>query len=96
MGVFESYMIKERHYSPKYDFQTGSIAKLFFILSVILFAIAGVEFVLSVSIFLDASIFFALGILCLGITGISWFFHSQFSKLSDIVSEIENGEFDEK
>ncbi len=89
-------MIKERHFSPKHDFQTGIIAKILFGLSLILFIIAGIELLFSVVFIFNASIFFALGILFLGISVISWFFHSQFSKLSEIVSEIENGDFDEK
>jgi hypothetical protein len=84
-------MIKEKYFSAKHDFHTATVAKSCFFISLILFAIALIEFAFQITILLEPGIFFALGILFLGIAGISWFFYSQFSKLSDIVSDIENG-----
>lgn len=83
-------MIKERRFSAKYDFHTGIISKFCFFFSVILLLIAGVELLLSITILLTPGSYFALAILFVGLGFISWFFHSQFAKLSEVASEIED------
>lgn len=85
-------MIKEKHFSAKYDFHTGLLSKTCFFLGFILFLISLVEFILGIKILLEPGSYFALGLLFVGFGGISWFFHSQFAKLSEIAAEIENGQ----
>jgi hypothetical protein len=89
-------MIKERRFSPKFDFHTGVVTKISFVISIILLIIVAIELLLNMTLLLDSSIFLALAILFLGFTGISWFFYSQFSKLSEIVTELENDEFEQE
>jgi hypothetical protein len=88
-------MIKEKHFSAKHDFHTGIVSKSCFFLSILFFVFAIIETVFNFVIFLDSSVFLALGILFIGIAGISWFFNKQFSKLSDIVEEMEQEECEE-
>ena len=83
-------MIKERHFSPKYDFKTGIIAKISFAVSLFFIVIIAIEMAFNITILLDPSIFFALTLLFLAVSGFSLFFYSQFSKLSKIVSEFED------
>ena len=85
-------MIKERRFSPKFDFHTGSVTKISFVISIVLLIVVAIELLLNITLLLDSSIFLALAILFLGVTGISWFFYSQFAKLSKIVTELENDE----
>jgi hypothetical protein len=88
-------MIKERHFSPKYDFKTGIIAKISFAISLFFILIIIIEIALNLTILLEPSIFFALTLLFLAVAGFSLFFYSQFAKLSRIVSEIEDEEENE-
>ena len=83
-------MIQERHFSVKHDFHTATVSKSCFFLSLLLLALALIEFIFGIVFFLPASTYFALAILFFGVTGISWFFHVQFSKLSKIATELEN------
>ena len=85
-------MIKERRFSVKYDFQSGIISKISFFISVIFFLITLIEILLNITIFFEPSVYAALILLFLAITAISWFFHSQFAKLSRIATEIEKEE----
>jgi len=87
-------MIKEKHFSAKHDFHTAKIAKSCFFISLLFFAIILIELAFQITILFEPSIFFALAILFLGAAGISWFFYTQFSKLSDIVSDLENGDIE--
>ena len=83
-------MIQEKHFSAKYDFHTGLLSKSCFFLGFALFLIALVEFIFGFNILLEPGSYFALGILFVGLVGISWFFHFQFAKLSEVATEIEN------
>ena len=98
--------MKTKYFSADEDFKTGLIYKIFFLLSGILIAliliIKGLAFAfsgetegflfsiieLSSSSFIDISI--AIVIIFIGLGGIAYFFHRQFSKLADIAKEIEN------
>jgi hypothetical protein len=60
---------------------------------VILLLIAGIELLLGINILLTPGSYFALAILFIGLSVISWFFHSQFAKLSEIATEIENEQY---
>ena len=83
-------MIQEKRFSAKYDFHTGLLSKSCFFLSFVLFLIALVEFIFGLTVLLEPGSYFALSLLFVGLGGISWFFHSQFAKLSEIATEIEN------
>jgi len=88
-------MIKEKHFSAKHDFHTGFVSKSCFLLSFLFLVMAVIETVFNFVIFFDSSVFLALGILFIGIAGISWFFNKQFSKLSEIVEEMEQEDYEE-
>ena len=89
-------MIKKRTYSVHYDFHTGMLSRVFFILTILFFIIIGIILILGytginnelsqseipIIILSFAIIFLFLGIL-------SYFFQLQFKKLSEISEEIE-------
>lgn len=99
-------MIRERHFSVKDDFRTGSFSRLFFILSVLLTIV--LAFILGIGIIFSAETSGVLGsivslsdstvvdtliaflIICIGLSAILFFFKRQFAKLDEIAKEFED------
>lgn len=101
-------MVKERYFSAHDDFRTGFLYKILLILGIFLLivfaffkisafiigsggqSVAGQIYEFSQTTY--PSTILAFSIIILGVSGILYFFHYQFSKLSKIADEIENEE----
>jgi hypothetical protein len=82
-------MIKKRSISVQRPSKSNFICKSFLFLGIILLIIYVI--LQLTSSYLDiANIIIAFAILLLGVSGIFYFFHCQFTKLAKIAEEIEN------
>ena len=101
-------MIKKRYVSIGNDLRTGITSKIFFGIGIILLFVFLAIYVIHrftsygsdgvISFFITSGyndIFLAVSILCIGAGFFFWFLYRQFSKLAEIVEELES-EFPEE
>lgn len=85
-------MIRKKHFSASFDFHTGFLTKCCFLLAGFFFFLILINSFLDEPFLVESSTSLGLIVLFLGLGGILWFLHVQFSKLSEIAKEIENSE----